>query len=134
MPLDSIAWIPSNGFNPKENTSKKCIQWLKYVSETHNIYIQHSKNIGEFSVCNYKIDGICFENKTIYEFQGCLWHGCEKCNGQNTFNPVLQTMNYTLRTRTQIRLRKIREYLPDFEIVEMWEHEWDKLILENKEI
>ena len=134
MPSDSIAWIPSNGFNPKENTSKKCIQWLKFVSETQNIYIQHAKNSGEYNICNFKVDGICFQNKTIYEFQGCLWHGCEKCNGQNTFNPVLQTMNYTLRLRTESRLQKIKEFMPEFKIIEIWEHEWDKLIKEDKDL
>ena len=63
MPADTIAWIPSNGFIPQENTSKKAIQWLKYVSESENIFIQHSTNGGEYKICNYKVDGICFEKK-----------------------------------------------------------------------
>ena len=34
---DSIAIIPSVGFNPKQKTSKKCLNWLKYVSDQSQI-------------------------------------------------------------------------------------------------
>ena len=134
MPEDSIAWIPSNGFNPRENTSKKAIQWLKYISERDNIFIQHARNMGEYKIESFKVDGISFEQKKIYEFHGCLFHGCLLCNGENTFNPVLQTMNYTLRMRTENRIKKIKLLMPEFEVVELWEHNWDKLTKENSEV
>ena len=73
MPENSIAWIPTKGFNPRENCSRKAIQWLKLISETENIEIQHAKNFGEFKVGPYKVDGICFATKQIFEFLGCLW-------------------------------------------------------------
>lgn len=72
MPEDSIPWIPANGYNLNEKTSKKADQWLKYISEKESTYIQHSKNGGEKKIENYKVDGFCEENKKIYEFQGCL--------------------------------------------------------------
>ena len=72
MPLHSIPWIPTNGYNPHENTSKKADQWLKYTSEKENIYIQHSQNGGEKKIENYKVDGFSEESEKIYEFQGCL--------------------------------------------------------------
>jgi hypothetical protein len=134
MPVDSIAWIPTNGFNPKENTSKKAIQWLKYISEHENTYIQHAKNLGEFKIENMKVDGISFELKKIWEFYGCLFHGCEICNGPNTFNPVLQTMNYTLRLRTEARKNKLKKLMPEFEVVVIWEHSWDLMCKNNIDI
>lgn len=47
MPENSIPWIPSNGYNPMENTSLKAEMWLKYLSEKNNTYIKHAKNGGE---------------------------------------------------------------------------------------
>ena len=47
MPEDSIPWIPANGYNINEKTSKKADQWLKYISEKEGTYIQHAKNGGE---------------------------------------------------------------------------------------
>ena len=120
MSPNSIAWIPANGFMPKENTSKKADLWLKFISESENIYIQHSKNQGE-----YKVDGISLKEKKIYEFMGCLYHGCEICNGENTLNPLLQKINSTLRYRTDTILKQIKEMMRDFQIIEIWEHTWD---------
>ena len=70
MPENSIAWFPANGLNPREKTSKKADQWLKYVSESQNIYIRHSKNGGEKKLGPYKVDGYCREKKKIFEFHG----------------------------------------------------------------
>ena len=70
MPEKSIAWFPSNGFNPKEKTSRKADQWLKFVSEKEQIFIRHSKNGGKKKLGPYKVDGYCRNNKTIYEFHG----------------------------------------------------------------
>ena len=39
MPLHSIPWIPANGYNPHERTSIKADKWLKFVSESENVYI-----------------------------------------------------------------------------------------------
>ena len=70
MPKDSIPWIPANGFNFKEKTSRKADQWLKFISKTEEIFIRHSKNYGEKKLGPYKVDGYCKEKKRIYEFHG----------------------------------------------------------------
>ena len=70
MPKDSIPWIPANGYNPQEKTSKKADQWLKYLAEKNNIIIQHAKNGGEKKIGKYKVDGFCESTKQIFEFQG----------------------------------------------------------------
>jgi hypothetical protein len=61
--------------------SYKSTKWLKYIENKNNIVIQHAENGGEFKIPNtkYKADGYCKENNTIYEFNGCLYHGCTKC-------------------------------------------------------
>jgi hypothetical protein len=37
MPADTIATLPASGYNPKQNQSRACALWLKYVSEKRNI-------------------------------------------------------------------------------------------------
>jgi len=65
----TIALIPHNGYNSSEITSIKCQMWLKYLSEKNNIFIQHARNLGEFKVGRFRVDGYCQETKTIYELK-----------------------------------------------------------------
>ena len=76
---DTIGIIPENGYHPEQKTSIKCQLWLKYLSHTYKIKIQHCKNSGEKAVGDYLIDGFCEETNTYYEFHGCYFHGCPKC-------------------------------------------------------
>ena len=127
MKKNSIAWVPSNGHDHKQQTSFEAINWLKYVSEKENIHIQHARNGGEKRIGKYLVDGFAEKAKKIYEYQGCLWHGCEKCLGEKTFNPVLQCPNYIIRKRTETKINYLKSEYPDYEIVEIWGHDWHKL-------
>ena len=72
---NSIAIIPEYGYNLNQRTSKKAMLWLKYYSETSGMYIQHAKNEGEYYCGNYSVDGINENNKIIFEYNECLYHG-----------------------------------------------------------
>ena len=57
--------------------------WLDYISEKKGKKIRHARNsASEFRIGPYFVDGYDMENKIVYEYQGCFWHGCEKC-GKN---------------------------------------------------
>lgn len=134
MKPNSIRITPENGFNPNKNTSKKCQLWLKYLSETNNIRIKHANNGGEYYIGPYYLDGICFENKTIYEFNGCIFHGCPRCFKSNTFNKLLQLTMGTLYVRNTKRIEYIKNNMPEYNIVQMWECDWDNLVKNNTDI
>ena len=51
------------------------VKWLSYISEKEDLCIQHARNGGEKRFNNYSLDGYCEETQTVYEFQGCFWHG-----------------------------------------------------------
>ena len=70
MKKDSIAWVPANGYDPKQKTSLEAITWLKYISEKENIYIQHARNGKEKAIGKYFVDGFSEEAKKIFEYQG----------------------------------------------------------------
>ena len=43
-------------------------------------------------------------------------------------------MNATLFARTQKRKKFLKSFLPDFDIIEIWEHIWDQMCKENTDL
>ena len=80
----------------KKQDSIVCREWLTYLNNKNiarevPIFVKtnkcniHENKFGE--TCKYynlnnpfTVDGYDNTNKTIYQFQGCYWHGCRKCN------------------------------------------------------
>ena len=58
--------------------SKAAIKWIESISTD----IRHAENFGEYSIpgTKFKVDGYDEKTNTVYEFHGCFWHGCDKCN------------------------------------------------------
>ena len=123
MASQSIAIIPDNGYNPNQITSQKCRLWLQYLSRKHNINIKHTNNGGEVQCGPYRLDGVCEELKTIFEFQGCYWHGCLKCYSPNTFNTIKQMHQQSVHLRHYHRVNFIKKQMNNYKFVELWEHE-----------
>ena len=71
---DTIA-VFNNDRQMKIKQSIVAVKWLSYISEKEDLYIQHVRNGGEKRVGDYSLDGYCEETNTVYEFQGCFWHG-----------------------------------------------------------
>ena len=92
-----------------ETYSKISIAWLDWLSERDGVNIKHALNGGEETLIHIgRVDGFSSESKTVYEFQGCFWHGCEKCYSGDTINTKNQMDMLTLRNRTQEKNDKIR--------------------------
>ena len=83
----TIGLIPPLGYS-NETTSHKAIIWLRYISITEKKIIQHARNGHEKSFFEYKVDGWEDESMTVYEFHGCIYHGCPRCYNPDTFNPL----------------------------------------------
>ena len=71
---DTIA-IFNNDRQLKIKQSNVAVKWLSYISEKEDLCIQHARNGGEKRFGDYSLDGYCEETQTVYEFQGCFWHG-----------------------------------------------------------
>ena len=132
MPKDSIAIIPELGYNPSENTSRKAQLWLKYLAETQKINIKHAKNGGEHKIPPYRVDGYCEDEATIFEFHGCLYHGCLRCFSPRTMNPFRQETMEKTRQRHCERIEFLKKHCS--RVVEMWECEWDGLVSSNVQV
>ena len=71
---DTIA-VFNNNRQLKTKQSNIAVKWLSWVTEKDEIHIEHVRNGGEKRVGKYSLDGYCEERNTVYEFQGCYWHG-----------------------------------------------------------
>ena len=71
---DTIA-VFNNNRQLKTKQSNIAVKWLSWVAEKDEIDIEHVRNGGEKRIGKYSLDGYCEERNTVYEFQGCYWHG-----------------------------------------------------------
>lgn len=128
---NTIGIIPSGGYRLIDNQSAKAIQWLTLEEETRQLPIQHAGNGREFKIPNIgKVDG--FDGERVYEFHGCYFHGCPKCYPYKREDHLQEDLSDSLHMRyerTQERTRRIRE---QFDVIEMWECDFDDLKKRNK--
>ena len=105
--------------------SKKSIKCLDFIANRDNIYIQHAENDGEIKIPNtkYKADGYCKVTNTIYEFNGCKYHGCIKCFKPSQISSINKKLMGELFIKTQKKEKIITEL--GYNLITIWEHEWD---------
>ena len=139
LPPNTIAVEPVRGWRGANvNQSLNALQWLYY--QEHQIpkqgasadRIRHVRNGGEQTVQTivdaYFVDGYDPLTSTIYEFHGCIYHGCPTCF------PVRDAKNYATPDRTvkelyQATLNKRMALLrAGYTGIEMWECQWDRLV------
>ncbi|CAG2245162.1 unnamed protein product [Mytilus edulis] len=132
---ETIGIIPAQGYNPEEKHSIKALKWLRYVSKSKGIHIQHARNGGEKNIGDYRVDGYHKSEdgeEIVFEYHGCFWHGCSKCYSKQTVNTVNKMTMADLHQRT---LEK-KNYLENqgYKYISKWECEFDKEIIENIDI
>lgn len=104
----------------KVSVSNKEKRWLKHVANGDKDFVHHYK------VDRYMCDGYDPKTNTIYEFNGCFWHGCAKCFASGDTNPVTGYTYEEHRSKTE----KKRAYLTEkgFHYVEMWECDYNQQV------
>jgi G:T-mismatch repair DNA endonuclease (very short patch repair protein) len=106
MPEETIARVPPAGYEGYRY-SDEGVEWVEYKRRHEGVTgMRHALNGGEVRVHNYLVDGFDEENKTVYEYYGCFFHGCPKCFRETLRNP-----------NTNKRLRQA--------LVETWRREQD---------
>ena len=138
----SIAVEPVRGWRgAKVNQSLKALQWLYWREHllpkqgASADRIRHVRNGGEQSIRTstnfYFVDGYDAVTKTVYEFHGCLYHGCPKCY------PNRDIKNYAVPDRTVQELynatlaKRMALLRAGFTVIEIWECAWDCQVSTN---
>ena len=143
-PAAKIAVRPLRGWHGAQiNQSNAALQWLAYEESRLPLggdgdQIKHARNGGEKKVWTSKgqefVDGWNKSERIVFEFLGCLWHGCPRCypNRRNAKHAVMpdRSMNEVHRA-TQEKLERLKE---KYTVKYMWECQWKKLIEENEEV
>lgn len=103
-----------------ENYSKQSITWLKHFNNK-NIY--HALNGGEKIIAGSKVDGYDEISKTVYQYHGCFWHGCNKCyKDRETINNINHETMDDLYQKTVERSTSIKK--AGYNLIEQWECDW----------
>ena len=79
-------------FYPEQTCSFVAIKWLEWEAKKRGIHIHHARcgHGGERQILGARVDGYHEETKTVFQFHGCLWHGCEKCYPEDRQGLVMQ--------------------------------------------
>ena len=118
-------------FYPDNRCSFIGTKWLEWEAKQRNIHIHHARcgHGGERYILGAPVDGYHPETKTIFQFHGCFWHGCQKCY------PYASQRKEVVRRDRQGRAitRKVAYGLAlmrtnhlrasGYTVVEKWEHE-----------
>ena len=94
--------------------------WMEYLNHTQSFHIQHKLNTGkEKKIGPYPVDGYDPETKTVYQLQGCFWHGhqcwlTKNVKDQKWHKGRQARYDKTIKTGTLIRAQGYR-------LVEQWE-------------
>ena len=149
VPINKIASEPPRGWHgSRSNQSNKALKWLAW--QEHQLRLQHPtpgdrirtvRNGGEVRVFDrYLVDGFdprdpVTQRPTVYEFNGCLWHGCLRCfpKNRNRF-PICHT-DRTIQEVYEATLMKQEALRQRGCVVKiMWECDWDQEVKTNPEL
>ncbi|CAG2254262.1 unnamed protein product [Mytilus edulis] len=130
-----LAHVPSEGYTKRYNHSKSSIVWLEWMMKEEKMSIQHALNRGEFKIpgTKFHVDGYCQETNEVFEFLGCLWHGCKKCfpcERSGTKTSLTKQSMEELYVVTKKREKTIREL--GYRYRRIWEHDFASQLKSNE--
>jgi len=102
------------------------LMWLLHMEQLDGVKIKHARSGRECSLPElprYSVDGYCSETRTIYEFLGCFWHGCVKCQ---TFRNISTMNGDTLAERHERTMSRLEQMTRvGYQVKVQWECEFD---------
>ena len=127
MKPETISLIPSGGYIFNRNYSKKALMWILHMEEEDNFKIIHARNrcvVRLPELPQFSVDGYCAETRTFYEFMGCLFHGCVKCQPFRDLKTLGDDTLAERYERTMARLELITN--AGYTVKVMWECEFQE--------
>ena len=133
---NTIAVKPLQGWRGAQvNQSKAAFQWLYFLESqipkqgAAPDRIRHARNGGEQRVVvgpdSFFVDGYDPVTNTVYEFHGCLWHGCRFCHPTRRDIKTSVNADRTLNevyVATLVKIQTLRN--TGYRVTEKWECQW----------
>ena len=131
---NNIAVQPPQGWHgARVNQSWTALQWLAYQQTLYTQTIKHVRNGGEQKVRTGQreefVDGLIVNPPIVFEFMGCLWHGCPSCFRHQRWRQYGANPDRTLEElyeATQAKLHRLRT--AGFQVIVQWECQWKQQI------
>ena len=131
---NNIAVQPPQGWHgARVNQSWTALQWLAYQQTLYTQTIKHVRNGGEQKVNTGQreefVDGLIVNPPIVFEFMGCLWHGCPSCFRHQRWRSYGANPDRTLEElheATQAKLQRLRT--AGFQVIVEWECQWKRHI------
>ena len=83
--------ISQHGYQPNRKTSLEATEWLEWLNTQTGGKIQHGRNGKEVKIGKYFVDGLDALQKVVYEYNGCVFHGCPTCQNPEDAVPFSDT-------------------------------------------
>ena len=134
MEANTIASEELHGWRLNTNHSHVSLEWLHWQnSQLSAPRIQHARNNGERRIpnSNYTVDGFDEDTNTVYEFQGCFWHGCRSCypNRSETHRCLEDRTMADVYICTQGKVTDLESR--GYKVIQIRECQWSKLKQDN---
>ncbi|XP_055353302.1 uncharacterized protein LOC129599174 [Paramacrobiotus metropolitanus] len=121
---EKLAVLSSHGPHRNRRTSVQATQWLEMLNRDLGGRIQHGRNGKEVHIGPYYVDGYDAGPRTVYEYNGCLFHGHPECTEEEDRSPFSRKKMSEVYEEYLDRVR----YLEDekYTVVTKWECEWKR--------
>ena len=111
-------------FYPEHTASKASLLWLENESKKRGVHIHHAMcgHGGECWINEAPVDGYEPTTRTVFEYHGCIWHGCRVCYPENRDQyPEGRDSGKTLEQSYTSTVQKVAELQKaGYNVVELW--------------
>ena len=128
---NTLALMPSEGYQPQRTHSLAALRWLKYLNETDKLQpaIRHARNGDEKVILGRAVDGwreTLQHREQVFEFMGCYYHACQRCTSREMLHPHRKLPMGQIYDETMARLQQLRN--AGYEVIVMWECQWKEML------
>lgn len=131
MNENEIAVISANGYQANRKTSIEATEWLEWKKIQYP-NLRHGRNGKEVKIGRYFVDGYDDESKTVFEYNGDVFHGCPEHTEQTDKVPF---SHITMAEALSYHKEKV-QFIETcgYKVEVMWSCQWRHLRQVEEEI
>ena len=119
---NEVAVISQHGYHANRKTSIEATEWLEFLNYTENLTVKHGRNGKEQKVGRFFVDGVDESTKTVFEYNGAVFHGCPHCMKPDDLLPF---SNKTMKEAYEEFNLKVQMLQKDgYTVRVMWSCDW----------